>query len=206
MRLLIAAAVLVAAGCSSSATATTNPGDAGAVVPVTVAIENAPTTGPASAKVTVVEFGDFECPFCGEEEPVVTQMLHDYAGRILFVFKEFPLSSIHPYAELAAEAALAANAQGAFWPMHDALYAHQTALARSDLDAYASTLGLDVTAFDAALDSGSFKAAVAADVAQGTKIGVAATPTFFVNGISVVGAVPYSELQAVIDRQLAANP
>jgi len=167
---------------------------------------NAPSQGPALAPVTVVEFGDFECPYCGQEEPVVTQMLSDYAGRIRFVFKEFPLSSIHPDAELAAEAALAANAQGQFWPYHNMLYANQSALARSNLDAYASTLGLDMTAFDAALDEGTYEAAVAADVAQGRSLGVTGTPTFFVNGIAVVGAAPYSQLQTVIDQQIAVSP
>jgi protein-disulfide isomerase len=179
---------------------------ADAAPPVAVAIGSSPSQGPASAKVVVVEFGDFECPYCGEEEPIVTQMLSDYAGRIRFVFKEFPLSSIHPYAELAAEAALAANAQGKFWPYHDTLYANQSALARSDLDTYASKVGLDMTKFDAALDDGTYVAAVAADVAEGTALGVDGTPTFFVNGIAVVGAVPYSQLQGVIDAQLAPKP
>lgn len=174
----------------------------------TVAVDpgNAPSQGPASAKVVVIEFGDFECPYCDEEEPIVAQMLTDYAGVVRFVFKEFPLTAIHPHAELAAQAALAANAQGMFWPFHDTLYANQSALARADLDGYASTLGLNLTRFDAALDQGSFTAAVAADVAQGRSVGVHETPTFFVNGIAVLGAVPYAQLRSVIDGQLAANP
>jgi len=167
---------------------------------------NAPAQGPASAKVVVIEFGDFECPYCGAEEPIVARMLSDYAGQIRFVFKEFPLTAIHPYAELASEAALAANAQGRFWPFHDMLYANQSALGRADLDGYASALALDLTMFDAALDKGSFKGAVAADLAQGKSVGVNETPTFFVNGIAVLGAVPYATLQGVIDEQLAANP
>ncbi len=166
---------------------------------------DSPSEGPASAKVVVTEFGDFECPYCGGEEPVVEQMLSDYSGRIRFVFKEFPLTSIHPYAELAAEAALAANAQGKFWPYHDMLYANQSALARSDLDAYASALGLNMNEFDTALDKGTYAAAVAADVAQGTSLGVNATPTFFVNEVEVVGAVPYSTLESVINQQLGSN-
>jgi len=177
----------------NSASAQVDPGDS-------------PSQGPESAKVVVIEFGDFECPYCGEEEPIVTQMLSDYAGLIRFVFKEFPLTTIHPYAELAAQAALAANAQGMFWPFHDTLYAHQSALARDDLDAYAAMLGLNLTQFEAALDQGSFSGAVAADIAQGLSVGVSKTPTFFVNGIAVVGAVPYADLESVIDQQLAANP
>ena len=204
MRAPLAVALLaIAAGCSS----TSGGGATGSVSAAhgTVDPGSAPSEGPASAKVVVTEFGDFECPYCGHEEPVVTQMRTDYAGRIRFVFKEYPLSSIHPYAELAAEAALAANAQGKFWPFHDTLYAHQSALARADLDGYASTLGLDVTRFGAALDQGTFKGAVAADVAQGTAAGVNGTPTFFVNDTMVVGAVPYTTLKSVIDQQLAAQ-
>lgn len=187
--------------CSSSEGGSPEIRDAGQ----TVTIGSAPTDGPASARVTFVEFGDFECPYCGAEEPVVQKLRSDYAGRIRFVFKEFPLSSIHPFAELAAEAALAANAQGTFWPFHDALYAHQGALARSDLDGYATSLGLNRTAFDAALDQGTYASAVAADVAQGTSLGVGGTPTFFVNEIEIVGAVPYATIQSVIDQQLAAR-
>ncbi len=165
---------------------------------------DSPSQGPSDAKVVVIEFGDFECPYCGMEEPVVTEMLKDYAGRIRFIFEEFPLSSIHPYAELAAEAALAANAQGKFWPYHDLLYADQGALAESNLESYASQLGLNVTEFDTALNDHTFQGAVAADVAEGESVGVDETPTFFVNGIKVVGAVQYSVLQAVIDQELAA--
>ena len=122
-----------------------------------------------------------------------------------FVFKEFPLNSIHPYAEAAAEAALAANAQGQFWPYHNLLFANQTALERSDLDSYASSLGLDMPEFDAALNQGTYAAAVAADVAQGESLHVHATPTFFVNDTKLVGAVAYSTLKSVIDQQLDSN-
>jgi protein-disulfide isomerase len=203
MRVPIALAFLLLAVASGSCASRTTGSvtDAG----VTVDAGDSPSQGPASAKVVVIEFGDFECPYCGAEEPIVEQMLSDYSGRIRFVFKEFPLTSIHPYAELAAQAALAANAQGKFWPYHDLLYANQSALARSDLDSYASSLGLDMTEFDAALDNGTYASAVAADVAQGTSLGVDATPTFFVNGVEVVGAVPYSTLQGVINQQLGTK-
>jgi protein-disulfide isomerase len=208
---MAALATLVAACGSSGRPPTlddtgTNASPEGNEAPVAVDPGNAPSQGPASAKVVVVEFGDFECPYCGEAEPAVARVLSDYAGRIRFVFKEFPLTAIHPHAELAAEAALAANAQGKFWPFHDALYANQSALVRADLDGYASALALDVTMFDAALDHGSFRAAVAADMAQGTSVGVFGTPTFFINGIAVYGAVSYATLHAVIAEQLAANP
>ncbi len=196
-------ALALVVGCSSAGApvAVSNVSDAGRG---TVDLAGTPTAGPATAKVVVVEFGDFECPYCGQEEPVVKQMLTDYAGQILFAFKEFPLASIHPYAELAAEAALAANAQGKFWPYHDLLYANQAALGRTALDSYATMLGLDLTTFDGALDGGTYASAVAADEALGVKLGVNATPTFFVNGAVVVGAVPYAALKAAVDAALAA--
>jgi protein-disulfide isomerase len=205
MRTLLTATLVFLAACSASTSSVGAATDAALPAPVTVEVGDAPSQGPATAKVVVVEFGDFQCPYCGEEEPIVTQMLAAYAGRIRFVFKEFPLAQ-HQYAELAAEAALAANAQGKFWPYHDMLYANQDALARANLDAYAMTLGLDMTKFDDALDAGTFAPAVAADIAQGESLGVDGTPTFFVNGIVVAGAVPYSDLESIINRELAANP
>jgi protein-disulfide isomerase len=205
----VAACSASSPGSPSAAAGATaaNPGGQDASLPDATPVDagDSPTEGPTSAKVLVVEFGDFECPYCGAEEPIVTEMLSDYAGRIRFAFEEFPLSQIHPYAELASEAALAANAQGKFWPYHDALYANQSALGRASLDMYASMLGLDMTAFDAALDNHTFAPAVAADVAYGESLGVDGTPTFFINGVRVVGAVPYSDLQAVIDQALAAE-
>ena len=173
---------------------------------VTVDPGDAPSLGPASARVVVIEFGDFECPSCVYEEPIVSQMLSDYAGQIRFVFKEFPLTDSHPHAEMAAEAALAANAQGKFWPFHDVLFANPSALGRPDLDGYASMLRLDMATFDRALDQGSFKNAVAADLAQGESVGVNGTPTLFVNGLEVYGTPSYATLKRVIDKQLATKP
>ncbi|HEY3354146.1 MAG TPA: thioredoxin domain-containing protein [Polyangia bacterium] len=167
-----------------------------------VDIGTAPTRGPADAKVDVVEFGDYQCPYCGDEQAVVTQLLTAYDGRIRFAFKQFPLY-FHTYAQQAAEAALAANAQGKFWDFHDALYAHQANLMRTDLESYAEQLGLDLDAFRAALDGHTFAADVAADVAQGTALGVPGTPTFFINGRMAVGAVDYAALAAAIDEELA---
>jgi protein-disulfide isomerase len=168
---------------------------------VTVEPGDAPARGPADAPVVLVEFGDFQCPYCGEMEPVVQRLLADYDGRICFVFKQFPLS-YHSRAQLAAEASLAANAQGAFWPYHDTLYAKQDALARADLEAYAADLGLDLDAFGAALDDGTYAAAVAADVDQGKTLGVPGTPAFFINGRAAVGSVSYDTLKDVVDEEL----
>lgn len=203
----MAALATLMAACGDSDHPPILGGVVSAAPPQHVAVDSgdAPSQGPASARVVVIEFGDFECPYCGEEEPVLANILRNYAGRIRFVFKEFPLTDIHPHAELASEAALAANAQGKFWAFHDMLYANQSALERADLDGYASALALDLTSFDAELDHGSFKDAVAADLAEGTSAGVDGTPTFFVNGIAVSGAVPYVTLQRLIDGQLAAK-
>jgi protein-disulfide isomerase len=169
---------------------------------VTVELGDAPTLGPTDAQVVVVEFGDFQCPYCGDEEPVVQRLLATYDGRVRFAYKQFPLW-FHTDAFLASEAALAAHAQGAFWPYHDLLYAHQAALARADLESYAAELGLDLDAFRAALDEHTFAAAVDADVAQGTALGVPGTPCFFVNGRMGAGALDYDTLAAAIDEELA---
>jgi protein-disulfide isomerase len=209
MRLLSTMFLLALAACGASAASTAGSGDAGApALPpaVDASVGSSPSQGPADAKVTVIEFGDFECPFCGEEEPIVTQMLSDYSGRIRFVFKEFPLAEIHPYAEMAAQAALAANAQGDFWRYHNMLYANQSALTVPDLEGYAKTLGLDTTTFDAALTNQTYAAAVQADIDEGESLGVNGTPTFFINGVMVVGAVPYSDLESVINEELAKSP
>ncbi|MCC6522760.1 MAG: thioredoxin domain-containing protein [Polyangiaceae bacterium] len=168
---------------------------------MTVDVGAAPTVGPADAAVVFVEFADFECPYCGLEEPVVRQLMADYADRVLFVYKHFPLS-FHPHARLAAEASLAAQAQGQFWAYHDVLYANQDALGRTALDGYAQSLGLDMTAFAAALDQHTEAPAVDADKAQGEALGVPGTPTFFINGRMGVGALDYDVLAEVIDEEL----
>lgn len=169
---------------------------------VTVTVGDAPALGPADAKVTLVEFGDFQCPYCGDEEPVLRQLRADYDGRVRFVFKQFPLS-FHEHAQLASEAALAAHAQGQFWPYHDSLYDHQPDLERSDLESYAEDLALDMTKLRAALDDHTYAAAVAADYAEGDALGVPGTPAFFINGRLGAGAMSYASLAAVIDEELA---
>jgi protein-disulfide isomerase len=171
---------------------------------VTVSVGDAPALGPADAKVTFVEFGDFECPYCGEEETALRKLRKDYDGRVRFVFEQFPLP-FHEYAQLAAEASLAANAQGKFWPYHDSLYDHQPDLAREDLESYATDLGLDMTKFRAALDEHTYADAVAAQAKEGEALGVPGTPCFFINGRIGVGAMAYESLAAVLDEELAAS-
>ena len=197
MRALILATVaVVAAGCHAGGGEVAGPDER-----VTVELGDAPTRGPAGAAVVVVEFGDFQCPYCGEMEPVVQRLLTEYDGRILFAFKQFPIS-YHSHSQLAAEASLAANAQGAFWAYHDELYAHQDALTRVDLEGYAVELGLDLDLFRAALDDGTYAAAVTADLEQGLAIGVNGTPAFYINGRAAFGAMSYGTLKDVVEDEL----
>ena len=137
--------------------------------------------GPADAHVTLVEYGDFECPYCGQAEAVVRELLVDF-GDLRYVWRHLPLNDVHPRAQLAAEAAEAAGAQGAFWPMHDLLIEHQDELDPKDLVGYAEQLGLNVKSFTEDLRSNRWNERVAADVESADVSGVAGTPSFFVNG------------------------
>ena len=136
-----------------------------------VHVGDAPVKGPSSARVTLVAFSDFQCPFCSRAVPTVKQLETDYPGKLRIAFKEFPLP-FHDHAHLAAEAALAANEQGKFWQMHDKLFANQQALDRASLEKYAQELGLDMAKFKAALDSGKFKDKVDAEDKEGAAFGV----------------------------------
>jgi Na+/H+ antiporter NhaA len=149
--------------------------------------------GPANADVTLVEYGDLECPYCGQAEPVVRDLLADF-GDLRYVWRHLPLSDVHPKAQLAAEASEAAAAQGAFWPMHDLLLEHQDQLASEDLVRYAEQLGLDLKSFADDLASHRWSERVAADVESADVSGVAGTPSFFVNGQRQVGAYDLATL------------
>ncbi len=165
----------------------------------------APVLGPADAWVTVVVFSDLECPFCAQEHPLLEQLVTLYPGDVRLVWKHFPLpASLHPYARPAAIAAECAKAQGLFWPMADLVFAHRTQLAPADLASYAAQVGLDTAAWSTCLTAGPAAAAVDADVALGTSLGVNGTPTSLVNGKAVVGAQPLSTLQAEVEAARAA--
>jgi len=138
--------------------------------------------GPATAPVTLVEYGDFECPFCGRAYPELKQVLRRVGGKVRFVFRHFPLSEEHPHAQHAAEVAEAAAAQGKFWEMHDLLYQRQAALADEDLVRYARELGLDAERVRRELQAHTHAARVKQDVASGIASGVTGTPRFFING------------------------
>jgi Na+/H+ antiporter NhaA len=153
--------------------------------------------GPMTAPVTVVEYGDFECPYCGQAEPVVRELLRDFAD-VRYVWRHLPLNDVHPNAQLAAEAAEAASDQGAFWEMHDLLFGHQDALAASDLIAYAEQLGLDLERFTDALRTHAGAVRVAEDVDSADLSGVSGTPTFFINGRRHHGAYDIRTLSAAV--------
>jgi Na+/H+ antiporter NhaA len=153
--------------------------------------------GPANAAVTVVEYGDFECPYCGQAEPVVRELLREH-GEVAYVWRNLPLNDVHPNAQQAAEAAEAAAEQDAFWEMHDLLLDHQDALSFDDLVGYAEQLGLDVPRFEEDLRTREGARRVAEDVDSADLSGVSGTPTFFINGIRHYGAYDIATLSAAV--------
>jgi protein-disulfide isomerase len=155
--------------------------------------------GPAAAPVTLVEYGDFECPYCGEAHGILQRLLADRGERVRLVFRNFPLTQVHPHAQHAAEAAESAAAQGRFWEMHDLLYERQAALGDDDLVAYAGELGLDVGRFQAELWKHVYADRIREDFMGGVRSGVNGTPTFFINGHRHEGAWDLRSLSQAID-------
>ncbi len=154
--------------------------------------------GDADAPVTVVEYGDYECPYCAAAAPVLRQLVDESDGRVRLVFRNFPIADRHPYALTAALAAEAAGDQGAFWPMHDLLLERQEHLTPKDLLSYAAELGLDVEAFRDTLRAHATADRVAEDVQTAELSGVSGTPTFFVNGRRHYGAYDIATLQKAV--------
>lgn len=167
-----------------------------------VATAGYPARGPANAPLTIVEFADFECPYCGGLYPTLKLVETNYAGKVRLVYRQFPLVNSHPHAQKAAEASLCAMEQGHFWEFYDSLFSRQNELEVSQLKARAATLKLDTTAFDACLDSGKQAAAIRKDQDDGRKSGVSSTPTLFINGRLLSGNRPYAEIRAVIEDEL----
>ncbi len=161
--------------------------------------------GPKDAPVTLVEYGDYECPYCGRAHPVVREALERAAGRLRFVFRHFPLDSVHPGARLAAEAAEAAGAQGMFWEMHDLLYANQDRLSEGDLVDYAVRLGLDTGRFEEDLTSHRHAARVSEDRAGGESSGVEGTPALFLDGERYRGPLDADALLAAVEKATSAS-
>jgi protein-disulfide isomerase len=162
---------------------------------------DAPSKGPANAPLVLVVFSDFQCPFCKRIEPTLAEVEKHYPGKVRVVWKNYPLP-FHNNAGPAAEAAMAADAQGKFWPMHDRLFENNTALDRESLENYAAAIGLDLPRFRADLDAGRFKARIEADKQEGSDLGVVGTPAVFINGRKVAGAYPFETFQKIADAEL----
>jgi protein-disulfide isomerase len=152
--------------------------------------------GNSEARLTLLEYGDYECPYCGRAFPIVRQIQETLGTRLRFVFRHFPLNSVHPHASVAAQAAESAGAQGKFWDMHDMLYEHQEELAEVDLVQYALKIGLEVYQFEADLSAERFAKRVQEDFDSGVRSGVNGTPTFFINGFRYNGK---PELAAMLE-------
>jgi len=197
------------------------------VVVDNVSVDDDPSWGPADAPVTIVEFSDFQCPYCSRfVSQAYPEIKQQYEGKVRFVFRDFPLSSIHPWAEKGAEAAGCANEQGKFWEYHDAIFQNQTAITQTyqtaaaaqpadanaglaavvgTLKTTATDLGLDAAAFNQCLDSGSRAQEVQKDYQDGISYQVQGTPAFFVNGLLVSGAQPFANFKTVIDAALQSG-
>jgi protein-disulfide isomerase len=169
-----------------------------------MAAADAPSFGPADSKVTIVEFSDFQCPFCSKAATAVKELKTKYGTKVHFVFRQFPLS-FHQNAHLAAEAALAANAQGKFWEYHDKVFENQKSIERDALEKYAKEVGLKLEPFKRALDNKEFAAKVDADAKLGNDVAVSGTPTMFINGKRVQNPTDTAAVGKMIDDALAGK-
>ncbi len=163
---------------------------------------NDPFEGSEDAKVVIVEYSDFQCPACGAAYPIAKEVRETYGDQIKFVYKDFPLTNIHPYAWKAAEAGQCALEQEMFWEFHDKMFENQQDLRVSKLKQYAADVGLDVGQFSSCLDSGKMYSSVSADQKEGLRLGVQATPTFFMNGRKYEGVQPFEKFQQLIESEL----
>jgi protein-disulfide isomerase len=169
--------------------------------PVNIPTAGSPVRGPEDAALTVVEFSDFQCPYCALAVTRLNAVMDAYPGKVKLIFKEFPLDT-HSQAALAAAAAIAAHGQGKFWPMHDALFAHRTELSRTKILALAQAAGLDMKRFQADLDSPATRSTVGRDRDDGDRAGVEGTPTVFLNGRKYNGSLELPAIRTVIDDAL----
>jgi len=171
---------------------------------VQVSADDDPAIGPQDARVLIVEFSDFQCSYCARfATETLGQILDTYGDQVRFVYRDFPLTSIHPHAQKAAEATQCAYEQGKYWEYSDLLFQNQQALDVDSLKGYAQQLGLDTDAFNECLDSGQYASEIQKDLTEGQSYGVTATPSFFINGRLLRGAKPFSAFQAMIEEELA---
>ena len=170
-----------------------------------VASEGFPSIGPKDAPITIIEFSDYQCPYCRRwHEQVYEPLLAAYPGQIRVVYRHFPLTSIHPDAFPAAQAAMCAGEQNAYWQFHEKIFSSD-ALGSSVYTQYAQELGLDMSAFDSCIAEGRYDEAIQADLDFAVNLGVRSTPTFFINGLAIVGAQPLDIFKQVIDKELAGE-
>jgi protein-disulfide isomerase len=173
---------------------------------VNVSTDGDPSIGPADAPITIVEFSDYQCPYCQAwYQQTFDKLMASYPGKILFVYRDLPLPG-HPESLPAAEAANCAGEQGAYWKFHNDLFSGQYSLGRAAYEQYASDLGLDTSAFSTCLDDHRYQAEVKADSADAVRLGLNGTPSFVINGQILVGAQPFEQFKAIIDADLAAKP
>lgn len=174
------------------------------IVRYDVPVDDDPYYGPENAPITIIEFSDFECPYCRKWHVEVFQRLLDtYSGQIKFVYRDFPLTTIHPNAFPAAEAANCAGEQGVYWAYHDQLFGMQLGLGKDSYTQYAEQLGINMDTFNACLKDEKYKDEIQADFEYAAQLGVRSTPTFFINGIALVGAQSFETFQQVIEKELA---
>jgi protein-disulfide isomerase len=169
--------------------------------PVSIPTAGAPVTGPQDAPITLVEFSDFQCPYCAAAVPQIEALLKAYPKQVKLIFKQYPLET-HPQAALAATAALAAQKQGKFWQMHDAMFAHHDSLSRSAIVALAQQIGLDAKRFESDIASTEVRETVIRDMQDGDAAGVQGTPTLFINGQRYNGPIELNTLKPLLDAQL----
>jgi protein-disulfide isomerase len=169
--------------------------------PVTIPVDGSPVRGPADAKITLVEFSDFECPFCSAAVKQVDILMAAYPKDVKLIYKQFPLS-MHPHAQFAAEASLAAGEQGKFWEMYELLFKNFQRLSRANIMLWAKQLGLDVDKFQKDIDARKFKAVVDKDLADGEAAGVYGTPAFYINGKQYNGEVSLAALKPILAAEL----
>lgn len=210
---LVGVGIIVLYGISGGAGSSSSSANAGFVATTVPAITSADwTEGNPNAKVSLIEYGDFECPACGEYEPLVQQLVSAYGSRILFVFRNFPLYQIHPDAGISAQAAEAAGLQGKYWQMHDLLYKNQTVwttvgpstVVQQYFNGYATSLGLNINKFDQDIQGARVAAKIQADVNGGNAAQIDHTPTFFINLKQIPNPTSYSDFAKVLDQALAA--
>ena len=170
--------------------------------PVNIPAGDSPATGPADARITLVEFSDFQCPYCYKAVAQLNAVLKAYPAQVKLIFKQFPLVDSHPEAAIAAAAALAAHHQGKFWQMHDLLFANHGRFSRKAILEWAAGLGLDMKRFTADLDSPAIKKAVERDMEDGNRAGVDATPTIFIDGQKYNGGLALDAIKPVIEAEL----